>query len=133
MIPDLNEQGYLPAGIHRATMDELLARFGHGSPQRQAQADSLRWLAPLCKRAGIERLLINGSFVTSQEEPNDVDCVLLQGPAYNPMTLAAAEIRRGLPFLEIRIVNEDDFRFYADVFFASDRKMNPKGVIEVIL
>ena len=44
--------------------------------------ESIRWLADLAKRAGVERLIINGSFVTDVPEPNDVDCVLLIGPGF---------------------------------------------------
>jgi hypothetical protein len=116
-----------------ATLDELLSRFGHGSDQRLAQADSLRWLLPLCQRAGIARLLVNGSFVTSRHEPNDVDCICLQGPAYDPASQAAYELRQGLPFLEIKVVNQGDFDFFAETLFASDRKMVPKGIVEVLL
>lgn len=39
MIPPLNQLGYLPPGIHRASFDEVIARFGLGNPQREAQAD----------------------------------------------------------------------------------------------
>jgi hypothetical protein len=28
MIPDLNEVGYLPPGIHPATLEQISARFG---------------------------------------------------------------------------------------------------------
>jgi hypothetical protein len=101
MIPALNDKGYLPPGIHRATLGQLLERFGHGSEQRLAQAESLRWLIPVCIRAGITRLLVNGSFVTNRAEPNDVDCALLQGPSYNAFSVEAAELRQGLPFLEL--------------------------------
>jgi hypothetical protein len=69
LIPPLNEHGYLPPGVHRATLDEVIQRFGHGSEQREAQADSLRWLVPLCRDAGIFKFLINGSFVTDVLEP----------------------------------------------------------------
>jgi uncharacterized protein DUF6932 len=131
MIPEFDDNGYLPAGVHRASLDEVLARFGSGSEHREAQADSLRWLIPLCRRAGIVRLLINGSFVTSRAEPNDVDCVLLQGPDYRPDSLPAAELRGGLPFLEIKVVNQEDHDFFAGTIFASDRDMIRKGMIEV--
>jgi hypothetical protein len=133
LIPPLNENGYLPPGIHPATLDEVVARFGHGSEQRAAQVESLAWLVPLCVRAGIARLLINGSFVSDREEPNDVDCVLLQGPSYSAGSVAAAELARGMPFLEIKIVTREDYEFFAEILFASDRTMIPKGTIEVAL
>ena len=133
MIPPLNENGYLPPGVHQATLDEVIARFGHGSEQRKAQADSLRWLLPLCRRAGVARLLINGSFVTAKQEPNDVDCVALQGSGYRSNSSAAAELRHGLPFTELKIVNEQDYERFRDVLFASDRHMIGKGVVEVLV
>ena len=133
MIPAFNENGYLPAGIHHATVQEVRERFGTGSEQREAQAQSLEWLIPLCRRAGITRLLINGSFVTDRLEPNDVDCVLLQGPGYRANSAASAELRVGLPFLEIKIVGEVDYRFFAETVFGTDRDWTPKGVIEVEL
>ena len=101
--------------------------------QREAQAQSLEWLAPLCIRAGITRILINGSFVTNRDQPNDVDCVLLQGPKYRSRSVQAAQLRKGLPFVELRIVRRPEYDFYRDQFYASDRDMIAKGVIEVLL
>jgi hypothetical protein len=37
MIPDFNEWGYLPAGIHLAPLDEIEARFGHQSEVQRVQ------------------------------------------------------------------------------------------------
>ena len=79
MIPPFDEHGYLPPGIHAATLDEIDARFGRESELRSVQMESLRWLVDLARRAGVLRLVINGSFVTDAYEPNDVDCVLLVG------------------------------------------------------
>ncbi len=79
MIPAFEDSGYLPPGIHVATLEEVIERFGAGSEQREACGQSLQWLVPMCRRAGIERILLNGSFVTSAAEPGDVDCVLVPG------------------------------------------------------
>jgi hypothetical protein len=133
LIPSLNEHGYLPPGVHVATLDEVIVRFGHGSEQRAAQAQSLRWLLPICREARILKLLINGSFVTDAEEPNDVDCVLLASQAYDEFAPSAQRILNGLPFLELRVVNEEDYLWYSSVLFASDRAMIAKGVIEVAI
>ena len=133
MIPPLDEHGYLPPGVHPATLEEVIERFGHGSEQREAQAQSLRWLLPLCHNAGIARLLLNGSFVTGKDEPNDVDCVALQGLDYKAQSPSAAELRQGLPFIELKIVSQTDYDRFRDVVFASDRDMIAKGVIEVFI
>ena len=78
MIPDFNDDGYLPAGIHPATLEEIAVRFGQEPELRRVQMDSLRWLVDLAKRVGIQRLIVNGSFVSDKWEPNDIDCVLLR-------------------------------------------------------
>ena len=44
MIPDFNHNGYLPPGIHPATIDEIAARFGSEPELRRVQMDSLRWM-----------------------------------------------------------------------------------------
>jgi hypothetical protein len=75
MIPEFDERGYLPAGVHPATLPEVDARFGQQSEVRRVQMESLRWLVDLVERAGARRLIVNGSFVTDLLEPNDIDCV----------------------------------------------------------
>ncbi len=77
MIPAFYDNGYLPPGIHLATLDEIRDRFGLESEVRRAQMESLVWLVDLARSAGIRRIVVNGSFVTDILEPNDVDCVLL--------------------------------------------------------
>jgi hypothetical protein len=132
LIPPLNEHGYLPAGVHPATLDEVIARFGRGSEQREAQGDSLRRLAPLCQQIGVTKLLINGSFVTNAAEPNDVDCVLLIPPGYDESSPPAQRLLNGLPFLEIKLATEAEYAWLASVMFATDRGMMEKGMVEVM-
>ncbi len=133
MIPEFNEQGYLPPGVHQATLEEVIERFGVQSEVRQVQAESLQWLMPLCKKAGIARCLLNGSFVTDVLEPMDIDCVLLQGPKYKTKSSFARKLVVGLPFIELKVVGKEEFEFYASKVFASDRNMVRKGVVEVLL
>jgi len=133
MIPDFNEHGYLPAGVHPASLDEIEDRFGRQSEIRQVQMESLRWLTELAKKAGVQRLIINGSFVTERLEPNDVDCVLLAGKESSRNKIAEKELLAGLPFLEIALIGQDDFDFMVDTVYASDRQRIPKGVVEVLL
>ena len=95
MIPEFNEVGYLPPGVHLASMEEIATRFGRESEIRQAQMDSVRWLVDMANKAGVQRLIINGSFVTDVFEPNDVDCVLLMGADFPQDTLAEQELLAG--------------------------------------
>src|ERR1700722_13073769 len=100
MVPPFNESGLLPPGIHLATFAEIRDRFGGPSEVRRAQMDSIAWLIDLAVRAGVERIILNGSFVTAIMEPNDVDCVLLIGPGSARDSAAEDELLQGLPFLD---------------------------------
>jgi hypothetical protein len=62
MIPPFNDNGYLPPGIHPATLEEVRERFGCESEVRRVQMESLEWLMDLVRRAGVQRMVINGSF-----------------------------------------------------------------------
>jgi hypothetical protein len=132
MIPPFEDNGYLPPGIHRATLDEIGARFGRESELREVQMESIRWLVDLAKRAGVERLIINGSFVTDVPEPDDVDCVLLIGPGFPHDPSAEQGLIQGLPFLDVHLVRQDGWDELVGTIFATDRRLNPKGMIEVV-
>ena len=132
MIPDCNDDGYLPPGIHPATLDQIAARFGCESELRQAQMDSLRWLVELARRSGVQRIVVYGSFVTDKLEPNDVDCVLLIGPDFPHDTVAESELLAGLPFVNLELVDPRAFQQFTERTFATDRNLVTKGMVEVI-
>jgi hypothetical protein len=51
MIPNYHDNGYLPPGIHRATVAGIAVRFGRESGLCQAQMESQRWLVDRAKKA----------------------------------------------------------------------------------
>src|SRR5258708_2756187 len=104
MIPAFEDSGCLPPGIHPAMLAEIEIRFGRESELRRVQMDSLRWMVDLANRAGVQRVVLNGSFVTDIIEPNDVDCVLLFPPGKPNDAKAFRELRVGLPFVDTAIV-----------------------------
>ncbi len=94
--------------------------------------ESLRWLVDLARRAGVQRIVVNGSFVTDRSEPNDVDCVLLIGPDFPHDASAETELLAGLPFINMELVGPAAFQQFTERTFASDRKLVPKGMVEVV-
>lgn len=132
MIPPFHDSGVLPPGVHPATLAEIEERFGGPSELRRVQMESVRWMIDLAKRAGVRRIVLNGSFVTDIIEPNDVDCVLLIGPEFPKNSAAEQELRRGLPFLDVALVDQADFDYFVERFFSLDRLRQEKGMIEVI-
>lgn len=132
MIPSFEDSGWLPPGVHPATLDEIDQRFGRPSELRRVQMESVRWMLDLARRADVQRIVLNGSFVMDIMEPNDVDCVLLLGRGRRKDDVALKQLRDGLPFLHIAIVGQKNFDRMVNKVFASDRYGTPKGMVEVM-
>jgi hypothetical protein len=79
--------------------------------------DSVKWMVDLATKAGAERIILNGSFVTDIMEPNDVDCVLLFHPGKQRDRKALRELRAGLPFLDLKLVGQADFDEFVNTIF----------------
>ena len=95
--------------------------------------ESIRWMIDLAVRAGVQRIVLNGSFVTDIIDPNDVDCVLLFERGGRKDQKSFKELRGGLPFLDIALVFQKDFDKMVNKVFAADRHGTPKGMVEVLL
>ena len=72
MIPALDADGNLPAGIHPVTWAELAAHCGL-NPHRRRLLSGLRRAAEVLKSAGCSTLYVDGSFVTTKSAPSDFD------------------------------------------------------------
>lgn len=84
MIPEFNQRGALPPGIHLTTWDEFAGRFVvfSRSDRRLRIGEKIRALYDEARQSGIvRRILIAGSYVTSKAEPNDFDCLIVLDPA----------------------------------------------------
>src|SRR3989304_3046792 len=99
----------MPPGIHPCDIDELVATFGGGSPERLVETQELLDFVSWARRAGIVRVIVNGSYVTTKPAPNDVDIVALPGVEYPRGELACSHQEGRWPFLQIFIaVDESD-------------------------
>ena len=77
-LPAFDEQGDLPVGVHQATFDEVLTRFGYGTPQRQLVTAQLVRIYELVRATGkLRRFVIFGSYVTAKPAPHDIDIILV--------------------------------------------------------
>jgi len=77
-LPEFNELGDLPLGIHSATIEEVIARFGLGTPERAEIAQRLLRIHNLAVQTGfLSSVLIFGSFITNELTPHDVDVILI--------------------------------------------------------
>ena len=75
-IPVFRPDGYLPEGLHLATFEEVAARFGTSTSHRRYLLSRLQRWVELARAVGALRFLVDGSFVTQQPIPGDVDTVV---------------------------------------------------------
>ncbi len=114
--PALLPNGYLPPGVHEATLSEVVERFGANTPRRQVLASRLQELASLARATRkLRRMFIWGSFVTDKPFPRDLDVFLLMQEGFD------REFSALLP--PPRYVFEHEgarLRFEADIFWATE-------------
>lgn len=76
-IPQWNQFGLLPEGIHECDLEEIQQRFGfneHRASLIEGLARTLNWLQTM---PPIQSLIVDGSFVTDKERPSDIDVVAM--------------------------------------------------------
>ena len=142
MIPSFDESGLLPPGVHWASWDEFIGRFGTSS-WRLRLAAGIRAAIDNLKEAGCLTVYINGSFVTAKEVPNDFDAcweevgvdptvldpVLL---TFDPGRITQKAKYLGELFPASAIASEDWFSFLD--FFQTDKDTGePKGIVAIDL
>lgn len=72
MIPEFDKNGNLPPGTYPATLAEIETRFAI-TLHRKKLFSGLKAVAENLKAANCQTLYLNGSFITSKEEPGDFD------------------------------------------------------------
>lgn len=73
MLPDLSKlTGYLPVGIHDATWQEIADKFGD-TPKRKSILDGLYDACLALRKANVNYLFLDGSFVSNKRNPGDWD------------------------------------------------------------
>jgi hypothetical protein len=134
LLPPFDDHGNLPPGVHSCAPAELVARFGSGSPERQVQTEELLGFIDWARRAGVERLIVNGSYATAATSPQDVDLIILPGRDYPRDQSAALDQELTWPFLHVLVAADpEDLEAWATRDFGTDRMGRAKGVVEVTL
>ncbi len=79
-IPELNQDGFLPEGIHAASLEEVRERFGRfqRTDRRPALFAKLSTYMAEVRASGlVVAVIVDGSFVTAKDEPSDIDLILV--------------------------------------------------------
>jgi hypothetical protein len=101
--------------------------------EREVETQELLEFLEWALKAGIRRVIINGSFVTAKAAPNDVDIVVLPGPEYPRREPTCEEQLARWPFLQILVATDEaDLEEWSLADFGTDRNRRPKGVVEIL-
>jgi hypothetical protein len=72
LIPEFDDNGNLPPGVHLASWKEIVRRFGTNERRRNLLG-GLRFALQSLQNAGCQTVYLDGSFVTSKTNPGDYD------------------------------------------------------------
>ena len=147
MIPAFTEHGHLPEGVYDCTIQEAENRFGtfqrsDRRPQLWAKFVEFMREAESCRR--VNAILLDGSFVTVEDEPNDIDLVVVvssdhnfsrefQPSEYNVLSRRQVHRHFGIDVLVARAESEEYRRyvgFFQQVRLEPGRK---KGILRIWL
>jgi hypothetical protein len=140
MIPEFDESGRLPPGIHDATWTEIVTRFATSAHRRDPLAGLLDALRSL-KTAGCPVVYLDGSFVTAKEHPKDFDAcwdatgVVLErlDPELQDFSdkCAAQRARYGGELYPANWAAEPGGMRFRDYFQRDAATKEPKGIIAI--
>ena len=128
--------------MHLATLEEVEAVFAT-TPRRRRLLEGLRLALQNLRTAGVRRVFIDGSFVTTKADPNDIDGCWEWTEEVNldlldPVLLDFAQGRRamrdkyGVNFFLATWVEAGSGLTFLD-FFQRNRADDPKGIVQLDL
>ena len=146
-IPRLEPNGFLPAGVHECTLAEIRERFGtfQGSDRRSILFARLEEFIAEARQSGIVRgLVVDGSFVTAEPAPNDIDLIVLVSTAHDfsaDLTLveynvlSKQRVRRRFGF-DLLVAREGSLEYGRWTEFFQQLRLEPgrqKGILKVVI
>jgi pimeloyl-ACP methyl ester carboxylesterase len=118
--------GHLPEGNWECTAEEFVARFCVGT-KRAVFKRSVFEIAVWGASRGATRVLIGGSFITSTENPHDLDCLLLFPKAANIPERTERLSIEGVR-LDVLFCGEDDAKLLSAFVHLFSRTRNERNV-----
>jgi len=142
MLPAFDARGNLPPGIHEASWETVVARFG-GSPERRLLLAQLQAALGVLAASRCRRAWLDGSFVGDVERrsgrpPGDVDVgwdlagvdlrrLAAMAPALHPLRGSREERRRRFGGDYVAVAAPLEVGVLAG--FQRDREGRPKGIV----
>lgn len=147
-IPKLDQSGELPEGVHEASLNEIKIAFATNKKRRELY-EGLQKAVSQFKDAGVVYILVDGSYTTNKESPNDIDgCWSAEGnvdpekidpdfwdfesPQQAKVARANIMKKYGLDFFIAEWIEGDSGVPFSE-FFQTDRSQKKKGIIKLML
>ncbi len=137
-IPDFNSRGVLPKGFFQCTIEEFLDRYCYptqvGENRRTEYKIVLEQLFGHSIERGARSIIFGGSFITKQENPEDIDCII---PVPNDRCIPSRNENIVISNckLDILYINENNQKLVYSLMnmFSKDRFELDVGLVEVSL
>lgn len=146
-IPAFDEYGFLPPGVYPCSMEEIRDRFGvfDRSDRRVRLFQELtEYVQEVIAIGMVVSIILDGSFVTEEPEPNDIDLILvlrhdhdfmadLRPIEYNVLSKRSVRKRHGIDVLIARDRSSLLTKYVE--FFQGVRQSEHvrKGILQVVL
>jgi hypothetical protein len=145
-IPSLDETGFLPEGVHDATLPEIGATFGRfqTSDQRMRLFDRLQEYVRQLKSTDLAAaLIVDGSFVTDKDRPWDIDLIVVLRKGHDLTAelrpfeyniVSRRRVQRAFAF-DLLVAREDspEYDEYIEFFQRIKGQEGRKGLLRVLL
>ncbi|MDQ3131609.1 MAG: hypothetical protein M3Q99_12720 [Acidobacteriota bacterium] len=145
MLPNYDENEFLPEGVWDCSLEELqtcFAAFRRSDRRLKFFAELEKFLAEIIKTNWVKEIIIDGSFVTEKEEPNDIDIILalhkstanIETPFWIENTLDRTRLAKKYKF-DVMVVLDQSRKYQVNLdFFQQVRQSDlRKGVVRLTL
>jgi hypothetical protein len=145
MIPDFQDDGNLPPGIHRATWAEVEQLFGFDA-HRKRLLHGFRAMVTVLAAAGCKRVFLDGSFAGAKAIPSDFDALwdmqdvdLPRLYASEPLfwSLGAGRAAQKAKYLgemfPADFIESSSGKTFLEFFQIDKQTGSPKGIVEIDL
>jgi hypothetical protein len=146
-LPEFRDDGWLPEGHHTCSWEEIIEKFGDhtGSRRERVLHGLLDWRDRAREKGVSGWLVLNGSFVSAKENPNDFDTIFVFDDEALELMENDVETKRLLDYSSCKSLGFDMLGFSAtlvrehpewvplDAFDRDKETGKPKGVLEVVL
>ncbi|MGI8883223.1 MAG: DUF6932 family protein [Pyrinomonadaceae bacterium] len=145
MLPNYDENGFLPEAVWDCSLEELQTRFAafrRSDRRLKLFAELEKFLAEIIKTNWVKEIIIDGSFVPEKEEPNDIDIILalhkstanIETPFWIENTLDRTRLAKKYKF-DVMVVLDQSRKYQVNLdFFQQVRQSDlRKGVVRLTL